>query len=63
MDCRKSTTPASIGRFGAFVAQGCFDAIFEGSVLQLSRTGLLDTRVIHGDGTTTAALKGGDHLG
>ena len=49
--------------FRRFEAQGCFDAIFEGSVLQLSRTGLLDTRVIHGDGTTTAAKKGGDHLG
>jgi transposase len=49
--------------FRRFEAQGCFDAIFEGSVLQLSQTGLLDTRVIHGDGTTTAALKGGDNLG
>lgn len=49
--------------FRRFEAHGCFDAIFEGVVLQLSRTGLLDTRVIHGDGTTTAAKKGGDNLG
>lgn len=49
--------------FRRFEAHGCFDAIFEGSVGQLSRTGLLDLRVIHGDGTTTAALKGGDNLG
>ncbi len=49
--------------FRRFEAQGCFDAIFEGSVSQLSLKGCLDTSVIHGDGTTMAAKKGGDNLG
>lgn len=40
-------------------AQGCFDAIFAGSVLQLHQQELLDLSVIHGDGTTTAAKKSG----
>jgi transposase len=44
-------------------ADGCIDAIFEGSVMQLHQDGLLDTTVIHGDGTTTAAKKGGDNIG
>ena len=42
---------------------GCFDALFEGSVLRLHQDARLDTRVIHGDGTTSAAKKGGDNLG
>jgi transposase len=44
-------------------ADGCMDAIFAGSVRQLHQDGLLDTTVIHGDGTTTAAKKGGDNIG
>jgi hypothetical protein len=32
-------------------------------VLTLHQTGHLDTRVLHGDGTTTAAKKGGDNIG
>jgi len=39
------------------------DAIFTGSVLTLHQHKLLDTTVIHGDGTTTAAKKGGDNIG
>src|SRR6202012_1131357 len=39
------------------------DAIFTGSVSRLHEDGRLDTTVIHGDGTTTAAKKGGDNLG
>src|SRR6202012_2436714 len=39
------------------------DAIFTGSVSRLHEDGRLDTAVIHGDGTTTAAKKGGDNLG
>ena len=46
-----------------WVANGCIDAIFAGSVLRLHRDGLLDTTVIHGDGSTAAAKKGGDNLG
>ena len=42
---------------------GCFDAIFAGSVLKLHQNDLLDTRIVHGDGTTTAAKKGGDNIG
>jgi hypothetical protein len=38
-----------------WVANGCLDAIFAGSVLRLHQGGLLDTTVIHGDGTTAAA--------
>ena len=44
-------------------ADGCIDAIFASSVLQLHQDELLDTTVIHGDGTTTAAKKGGDNIG
>lgn len=49
--------------FRRFEAEGCFDAIFAGSVSLLHRKGQLDLSVIHGDGTTTAAKKGGDNLG
>lgn len=51
------------GAFRRYQAHGCFDAIFEGSVLQLHQQEYLDISVIHGDGTTTVANKGGDHLG
>ena len=44
-------------------ADGCIDAIFTGSVMQLHQDELLDISVIHGDGTTTAAKKGGDNIG
>ena len=46
-----------------WVDNGCMDAIFAGSVSRLHKDGRLDTTVIHGDGTTTAAKKGGDNLG
>ncbi|MBV8886859.1 MAG: transposase [Chroococcidiopsidaceae cyanobacterium CP_BM_RX_35] len=49
--------------FRRYEAHGCFDAIFVGSVSQLHQKEYLDISVIHGDGTTTAAKKGGDHLG
>ena len=49
--------------FRRFETHGCFEAIFVGSVSILHKTGHLDTSVIHGDGTTTAAKKGGDNLG
>ena len=49
--------------FRRFEAQGCFDAIFAGSVYHLHQKEFLDISVIHGDGTTTAAKKGGDNLG
>ena len=46
-----------------WVDNSCMDAIFSGSVSRLHEDGRLDTAVIHGDGTTTAAKKGGDNLG
>jgi transposase len=49
--------------FRSFQAQGCFDAIFAGTVVLLHQKEYLDISVIHGDGTTTAAKKGGDNLG
>jgi transposase len=49
--------------FRKWQADGCFDAVFAGSVLKLHRADLLDTTVIHGDGTTTSAKKGGDNIG
>lgn len=49
--------------FRRWQADGCIDAIFSGSVQQLHQDQLLDLSVIHGDGTTTAAKKGGDNLG
>lgn len=49
--------------FRRFETHSCFDAIFEGSVSRLDQEGHLDISVIHGDGTTTAAKKGGDNLG
>src|SRR5258708_24096098 len=49
--------------FRRWEVNGCLDAIFEGSVLRLHQDARLDTRVIHGDGTTSAAKKGGDNLG
>jgi len=49
--------------FRRYEAQGCFNVIFASSVLLLHQHELLDVSVIHGDGTTTAAKKGGDQLG
>ncbi len=52
-----------LGNFRQVCARGCFDAIFAGSVSQLHQKEYLDISVIHGDGTTTVAKKGGDNLG
>ena len=49
--------------FRKWQADGCFDAVFAGSVLKLHEANLLDATVIHGDGTTTSAKKGGDNIG
>ena len=45
--------------FRRWQAGGCFTVV----VLKLRQTSLLDVTVIHGDGTTTAAKKGGDNIG
>ncbi len=49
--------------FRRWEKDGCISAIFKGSVLQLHENNLLDTGVVHGDGTTNAAKKGGDNIG
>jgi len=49
--------------FRRWEAERCIAAIFAGSVRKLHEDGLLDISVIHGDGTTTAAKKGGDNIG
>jgi transposase len=49
--------------FRKWETDGCFDAIFTASVAKLLQANLLDTTIIHGDGTTTAAKKGGDNIG
>ena len=49
--------------FRKWQADGCFDAVFAGSVLKLHEANLLDATVIRGDGTTTSAKKGGDNIG
>ena len=49
--------------FRRFEAHGCFDSIFVHSVSVLYQEKLLELSIIHGDGTTTAAKKGGDNLG
>ncbi|MBV8885803.1 MAG: transposase [Chroococcidiopsidaceae cyanobacterium CP_BM_RX_35] len=51
------------GAFRRYEIHGCFDTIFVGSVTQLHQKQYLDISVIHGDGTTTVAKKGGDNLG
>ena len=54
---------SDLWRVSRWQADGCFEAIFAGSVLKLHQAELLDTTIIHGDGTTTAAKKGGDNIG
>ncbi len=51
------------GAFRRWQADGCCEAVFAGSVLKLHQANLLDATVILGDGTTTAAKKGGDNIG
>jgi hypothetical protein len=43
--------------FRKWQADGCFDAVFAGSVLKLHQANLLDATVIRGDGTTTSRRK------
>jgi transposase len=49
--------------FRRWQACECFDAVFLASVVRLEHDQLLDTSIIHGDGTCTAAKKGGDNIG
>jgi hypothetical protein len=63
MGNQRLTIPESIELFDALKFDGYFDRIFAASVSALQPKKLLDLSVIHGDGTTTAAKKGGDNLG
>src|SRR5258708_7155203 len=45
--------------FRRWQADGCLDAIFEGSVFRLHPDDRLDTSILHGDRTTTPVHKGG----
>jgi hypothetical protein len=49
--------------FRRWEANGCFGAVFTGSVRILHQRNELDLGILHGDGTTTPAKKGGDNLG
>lgn len=44
--------------FQRWIESGFFDRVFEASVAKLAKESLLDTSILHGDGTTTAAKKG-----
>jgi hypothetical protein len=44
--------------FKWWLTHGCFDKIFEASVVKLFHENMLDLSIIHGDGTTTIAKKG-----
>jgi len=44
--------------FKFWVKHGCFDEIFTASVSKLLKAWMLDTSVLHGDGTCTSAKKG-----
>jgi hypothetical protein len=50
-------------KFRYWVATGSLAKIFENTVMVLNERQLLDLSIIHGDGTTTTAKKGGDNLG
>lgn len=45
--------------FKRWVKDGCFESIFTGSVGKLFEERLLDPSILHGDGSSTAAKKGG----
>jgi len=44
--------------FRFWVNNGCFDKIFEATVMKLFENKMLDISVMHGDGSSTAAKKG-----
>ncbi len=50
-------------RFKIWSDDGSLADVFESSVCRLNEHGLLDISIVHGDGSGTAAKKGGDNLG
>ena len=49
--------------FLRWIRDGSLQKVFESSVIFLAEKKLLDTSILHGDGSTTAAKKGGDIIG
>jgi transposase len=49
--------------FRRWVEDGSLLKVFESSVISLAKNNLLNTTILHGDGTTTVAKKGGDVIG
>jgi hypothetical protein len=45
--------------FKFWVKHGCFDKIFEASVVRLFKAGMLNTVIVHDEGSSTTAKKGG----
>jgi len=50
-------------KFKKWCADNSFKKAFICSVLHLDKLNMLDLSILHGDGTTTAAKKGGDNIG
>ena len=50
-------------KFDCWANDGSFDNVFSASVRELADKNKLDTSVLHGDGSTHGAKKGGDNLG
>ncbi len=50
-------------KFRYWLEHKCLANVFKHIVFKLKKHNLLDTSVLHGDGTSTAAKKGGDNLG
>jgi len=50
-------------QFQRWCNDSSFDKLFESSVMHLQIKNMLDLSVLHGDGTTTPAKKGGDNIG
>ena len=44
--------------FQRWMKEGCFEHIFVGSIYKLFKSNLLDTTIIHRDGSTTPAKRG-----
>jgi len=63
MGCQKSTTLASIAPLGALKLRAASRPYSQVPCLIFTSKESLDISVIHGDGTTTEAKKGGDNLG
>jgi len=50
-------------RYSQWCKDGSFENIFTQTVVELSKHSMIDPAIVHGDGTSTMAKKGGDILG